>query len=90
MLPLGIVNERMQSLNNWALEGNFIVKDYSFQGFKEALEFVNEVGEVAEGQGHHPDILVSYNKVRLSLTTHEEHGLTSKDFEVAEAIDKII
>jgi 4a-hydroxytetrahydrobiopterin dehydratase len=89
MLPLGIINERMDSLNNWALEGNCIVKDYSFDNFKVALEFVNKVGEIAEEQEHHPDILVSYNKVRLSLTTHSEKGLTSKDFEVAEAIDKL-
>lgn len=89
MLPLGIINERMQSLNNWALEDNFIVKDFGFGNFKEALEFVNKVGEVAEREGHHPDIMISFNKVRLRLTTHEEHGLTSKDFDVAEEIDKI-
>ena len=66
-----------------------IVKDYSFVGFVRALDFVNKVGEIAERHGHHPDILLSGNKVRLSLTTHSEKGLTSKDFEVAEEIDKL-
>jgi len=89
MLSLGVVNEYMEKLDGWALEGSAIVKDLGFSDFKEALEFVNKVAEVAEEQEHHPDILISYNKVRLSLTTHSENGLTSKDFEVAEAVDKI-
>jgi len=89
MLTLGIVQEKMEKLKNWALERDTIVKDFSFKDFKEALDFVNKIGEIAERHGHHPDIVISYNKVRLSLTTHSEKGLTSKDFEVAEDIDKI-
>jgi len=89
MLTLAIVQERMAKLNNWALEGETIVKDFSFGNFKESLEFVNKVGEIAERNNHHPDIVISYSTVRLSLTTHSEKGLTSKDFEVAEEIDKI-
>ncbi len=90
MLPLGIINERMAQIKDWALEGNSITKDFSFGNFQEAMEFVEKIAEVAEKMNHHPDILISYNKVRLSLTTHFEHGLTSKDFDVAEEIDKIL
>ena len=89
MLTLLEIQEKLGKLRNWALEGNVIVKDFSFKDFKEALEFVNKVGEIAEERNHHPDIVISYNKVRLSLTTHAVNGLTSKDFEVAEAVDKI-
>jgi 4a-hydroxytetrahydrobiopterin dehydratase len=89
MLPLGEISRRLESLKDWALEGDIIVKDFSFKDFKEALEFVNMVGLESEKQEHHPDITISYNKVRLSLRTHEENGLTSKDFELAEEIDKI-
>lgn len=90
MLPLGLINDYMRKLSNWALEGDLIVKDFTFGNFRQALEFVNKVGEIAEKHNHHPDITISYNKVRLTLTTHFEHGLTSKDFEVAEEIDKLI
>ncbi len=89
MLPLGVINEKMSRLNNWALEENFIVKDFGFANFKGALEFVKKVSEACEKHEHYPDVLISMGKVRLSLTTHYEKGLTSKDFEVAEDIDKI-
>ena len=90
MLPLGVINERMKELDNWALEGISIIKDFGFENFKGAIEFVNKVGEIAEKHNHHPDILLSFRNVRLSLTTHFEKGLTSKDFEVAKEIDEII
>lgn len=89
MLPLSTINERMSKLRNWALDGNSIVKDKVFRNFKESLEFVNKVGEIAEKHNHHPTILISYEIVRMTLITHSVKGLTLKDFEVAEEIDKI-
>ena len=88
MLSLNIINEKMSKLDNWALEGNAITKDFRFGTFKGALDFINKIGEVAEKLNHHPDITLSNNIVRLSLTTHSENGLTSMDFELAEEIDK--
>ena len=88
MLSLNIINEKMSKLDNWALEGNSITKDFRFGTFKGALEFINKIGEIAEKLNHHPDITLSNNLVRLSLTTHIENGLTSMDFELAEEIDK--
>lgn len=88
-MPLGLITENLKKLDNWSLEMNSIAKEFNFPGFKEALEFVNKIGEIAERREHHPDILISYNKVRLSLTTHSEGGLTSKDFELAQEIDKL-
>ena len=89
MLPLSTIQERMAKLNNWALEGESIVKDFVFQGFLESVWFVNKVAEIAEKEQHHPDIIINYNNVRLVSTTHSERGLTSKDFDLAEKIDKI-
>ena len=89
MLPLGLINKYMCKLNNWSLEVDSIVKDFNFNDFNSALEFVNKVKETCEERGHFPGILINQNVVRLTLTTHEEKGLSSKDFEVAELIDKI-
>ena len=89
MLPLSVINERMSKLKNWALDGNSIVKDKLFRNFKEAVEFVNKVAEIAERHNHHPAITINYSSVRMSFTTHEEKGLTSRDFEIAEEIDKL-
>ena len=88
-MNLGEIQKKMETLKDWALEGSSIVKDYTFQDFKQALEFVNKVGEVAEKNRHHPSIILDYNFVHLTLTTHSEHTLTEKDFIVAEEIDKI-
>jgi 4a-hydroxytetrahydrobiopterin dehydratase len=90
MLTLSEINEAMSGLNDWSLELNSLSKIFSFGDFKAALEFVNKVGEIAEGLGHHPDITLNYDQVRLSLTTHAEGGLTKKDFEVAREIDKLL
>src|SRR3989344_9342818 len=62
-------------LKDWGLEGNSIMKEYTFADFKLALYFVNKVGEIAEKQEHHPLILIDGPVVRLSSTTHSEKGL---------------
>jgi len=89
MLPLFEIGTRMSKLRNWALEGNSIVKDKLFKDFKEAMEFVNKVAEIAEKHNHHPSIIIDYNNVRMSMTTHSAGGLTNLDFDVGEEIDKL-
>ncbi|MFH1290752.1 MAG: 4a-hydroxytetrahydrobiopterin dehydratase [Nanoarchaeota archaeon] len=89
MLTLGEINEAMSDLDDWSLETSSIVKTFSFSNFKEALEFVNKVGEVAEKIEHHPDVMINFNQVRLSLMTHSENSLTRKDFKLAKEVDKI-
>lgn len=61
-----------------------------FKDFAEAMKFVNNVAELAEGQGHHPDIMISYNKVALTLTTHAINGLSRNDFILASKIDLLL
>ena len=89
-IALARIQQRLQELNNWAIEGaTDLVKEYAFESFIDALEFVNAVAAIAEQQGHHPAILINDNVVRLTLTTHSEHALTDKDFDLAKAIDRI-
>lgn len=66
-----------------------ITKQFKFKDFKEALEFVNKVGEIAEAEGHHPDIKIVYNRVTLTLFTHAAKGLTQNDFILAAKVNNI-
>jgi len=56
----------------------------------EGIRFLNSVAKLAEGMYHHPDVAISYNRVRLSLTTHDEDGLTRKDFQLARKINRLV
>ena len=71
----------------WELKAAEIAKLYKFKDFKEAMGFVNRVADLAEEADHHPDILIRYNKVTLTLSTHSAGGLTEKDFQLARKID---
>lgn len=74
--------------NGWRLHGKNISKTFSFDDFVQSMRFVNRVARQAESMNHHPDILIQYAKVRLVLTTHDEGGLTMKDFRLANRIDR--
>ena len=70
-------------------EEHHITKAFTFPDFRQALDFVNRVGEVAEEQGHHPDIVLSWGKVEIKLWTHKIDGLTESDFIMAAKIDHL-
>ncbi len=75
----------------WMREGETIVREQQFADFAAALAFVNRVAAVAEERNHHPDILLhSWNKVRLSVSTHSAGGLTQADFDLARAVDGLL
>jgi 4a-hydroxytetrahydrobiopterin dehydratase len=78
---------RLSALPGWLIEDGQLTRTFSFKDFLAALAFVNRVGERAEEAGHHPDIDIRYNRVRLSLVTHDEGGLTGKDFDLATVAD---
>jgi 4a-hydroxytetrahydrobiopterin dehydratase len=80
---------KLLSLPAWKVEAGELVRTLAFENFLEALHFVNQVGSLAEAVGHHPDIDIRYNKVRLGLTTHDAGGLTLKDFNLAAGIDQM-
>jgi 4a-hydroxytetrahydrobiopterin dehydratase len=74
----------------WEREGDEIVREWRFEDFGEAVDFVNRVAEEAEEANHHPDIwLHGWNKVKLSLTNHSAGGLTATDFDMAARFDKL-
>ena len=80
----------VRALDRWELvEGRAIVKEYRFPDFKRALDFAVRVGEIAERNGHHPEMRVSWGRVRLRLSTHKSQGLTANDIILAEDIDRI-
>jgi len=72
------------------IDEHHIVRSYKFPDFKSALAFVNRVGELAEQQGHHPDILLRWGKVEITLWTHAVDGLTESDFILAAKIDQLL
>jgi 4a-hydroxytetrahydrobiopterin dehydratase len=84
------VEAQLKSVPSWKVVSGELTRTFTFKDFREALGFVNKVGERAEGAGHHPDIDIRYNRVRLALVTHDAGGLTAKDFELASAVDKLV
>ncbi|MFZ0272973.1 MAG: 4a-hydroxytetrahydrobiopterin dehydratase [Acidobacteriaceae bacterium] len=84
-----VVAVKMKSIPLWNLERGELVRHREFQNFVEAMQFVNSVAELAEGAGHHPDIDIRYNKVRLALISHDAGGLTERDFDLAAGIDSL-
>ena len=76
--------------SQWDREGDEIVRNWEFEDFSQAIEFVNRVASAAEEANHHPDILIhGWNQVRLSLTNHEAGGLTEADFKMANRFDEL-
>lgn len=76
--------------NDWeVVDEHHIEKSFNFKDFASALHFTNEVGRLAEKEGHHPDIFLSYGLVKIKLWTHKINGLTENDFILASKCDKI-
>jgi len=75
---------------DWKVENNFLTREFKFNNFVEAVNFVNKITSIAEEMNHHPDISIhSYNKVKIMLFTHTENKITSKDYTLAKKIDEI-
>ena len=83
------ITERLGRLDGWALDGTAIKKQFTFQDFPEAVLFVSALVPGAEDADHHPDIEIHYKRVILSYSTHDEGGLTQKDFDGATNADAI-
>lgn len=79
----------LRFLPEWTKKGSVITRTFQFRDFSTAIEFVNALARLAERANHHPDIDIRWNKVTLTLTTHDEGGLTEKDFELAGQIDRL-
>ncbi len=83
----GLVNQIAEGWN--VLENRKIIKDFSFVNFLHTMDFVNKVAAIAEEEGHHPDMLVSYGKLKIELWTHSIGGLSENDFILAAKIDRL-
>ena len=77
----------LAALAGWRHEGNAITREFRFSGFREAIAFIVRVAFEAEQRDHHPEIWNVYNRVRLTLSTHDAGGVTEKDFELARAVE---
>jgi 4a-hydroxytetrahydrobiopterin dehydratase len=81
------IDKRLKEVQGWTAEGQAIRKQYVFAGFPQAVGFVSRLVPEAEASDHHPDITINYRRVTLSYTTHNEGGLTHKDFDGARMAD---
>lgn len=84
------IQNKIKDLQGWNYTNGQIEKDYELKDFNSALSFVNKIGEQANQMDHHPDMLIhSWNKVKISVSTHSEGGVTEKDFSLANKIEAI-
>jgi 4a-hydroxytetrahydrobiopterin dehydratase len=82
------IRDLLKEFSNWsALDQHYLTRSFKFADFVSALKFVNAIGELAEAQGHHPDIHLSWGKVEVKTWTHSVEGITKKDFRLAAAIE---
>ena len=84
------LKELHKNVPQWTVTNeHHIHREFRFPDFKQALDFVNRVGEIAEAEGHHPDILLAWGKADITLWTHKIDGLTESDFIMAAKIDRL-
>lgn len=89
-LPADHARRLLHEVPEWSLNGDAIVLDHTFPDFRSALNWIGRVGEIAEEENHHPDLLLySYKHVRTTLSTHAIGGLSENDFILASKIDQI-
>jgi len=83
------IDQKIQTIPQWQQQKQNLVRTFKFKNFVEAVAFVNQLVEPAEAAGHHPDLTIEYNKVTISLTTHDAGGLTQLDFDLAQTISEL-
>ena len=83
------IHAHLQELSGWTFRNNAIEKEWTFKDFKEALLFINKIGDIAEKHNHHPELFNVYSKVILRFNTHDEGGVTEKDIRIASEINSI-
>ena len=83
------IDASLQSLPGWARAGGTIQRVFQLDDFAQAMEFVNKIARAAEAANHHPDILINYNKVTLTLVSHDSGGVTQRDLRMARKINEV-
>ena len=80
VLPSKEIKLHLQAVPQWSKRAQTILRTFKFQGFLKGIDFVNQIAKKAQKMNHHPDIDIRFNQVTLTLTTHDEGGVTEKDF----------
>jgi 4a-hydroxytetrahydrobiopterin dehydratase len=83
------INFHLKAVPDWSKRAKTILRTFKFEGFLKGVEFVNRIAKLAQKLNHHPDIDIRYDQVTLTLTTHDEGGLTEKDFILARQCDGV-
>jgi len=83
------ITKRLAQLGGWERDGDALAREFEFSNFVGSVDFVNRITPVAEEMNHHPDLAISWNKVKVSLSTHSEGGITENDFQLATKIDSL-
>ncbi len=86
-LPVKAAEALLLHIPGWSMDKGELRREYKFRDFRQAMDFVNRVAGIANEEDHHPDIFISYNKVRITLSTHKINGLSMNDFIVAAKTD---
>lgn len=84
------VRAALSELEGWEFDGDAIRRELRFEGFREAIAFINRVADLADAADHHPELTNVYSTVTVVLSTHDEGGVTSKDLDLARAIDDVV
>ena len=84
-----LISKIESDLNEWSIQNELLVKEFEFSTFQDAINFVNTVAKIADEADHHPDIFISYNKVKISLITHDLGEISEKDYSLAKEIESL-
>jgi 4a-hydroxytetrahydrobiopterin dehydratase len=90
LLEADELKSALKKCPEWEHEKNAITRTIEFEEFNDAIDFVNDLAEIAEEAQHHPDITIRHNKVTLKLTTHDAGGVTNLDIELAQRVDNLV
>jgi len=82
------IERRLSALDGWEFKDNAISKLYRFKTFMDGIRFLNQVAEMAEAADHHPDVKINYTRITFSCSTHDQGGVTEKDFKLASQIEE--
>jgi 4a-hydroxytetrahydrobiopterin dehydratase len=80
----------LKKFPEWEVEGEAITRTIEFEEFSEAIDFVNDLAEIAEEAQHHPDIDIRYTRITVALTTHDVGGVTELDIQLAQRVDNLV
>ena len=83
------ISLHVKSVPNWSKRAQTILRTFKFEGFLKSIAFVNRIARKAQKVNHHPDIDIRFDQVTLKLTTHDEGGITAKDFSLARQCDEV-